>query len=101
MSQTDGTTGCESDRTPISVNVFTTPAAPGASDVNYCVGSPATPPLSSFVTGSNIKWYDDPTGGTGTTTAPSVNTTAPYSDFVFSVSFHWCFLAPPVVAKKS
>lgn len=91
VSQTDGNTGCESDRTPISVTVFATPAAPGASDVNYCVGSPATPPLSSFVTGTNIKWYDEPTGGTGSSTTPSVNTTAPYSDtFYVSQTLNTC-----------
>ena len=81
VSQTNATTGCESDRIPITVTVYPTPAPPAVvSPVMYCVGGPATPTLGSQVTGTNIKWYTTPTGGTGSATAPTVNTSVPTND---------------------
>jgi len=81
VSQTDGTTGCESDRTPITITIRPTPSAPSfVSPISYCVGSPATPTLGSLVTGTNVLWYTTPTGGTGSSTAPTVNTSVPRID---------------------
>lgn len=74
VSQTDAVTGCESDRTGITITVSATPAAPATAPANYCMGGPATPAPGTFVTGSNITWYTVPTGGTGSTTPPTVNT---------------------------
>lgn len=66
---------CESDRATTAVTVNPVPAAPTVnSPVTYCEGSPATPALNTFVTGTNLKWYTGPTGGTGSTTTPTINT---------------------------
>ncbi|MFN4144553.1 MAG: GEVED domain-containing protein [Runella sp.] len=63
---------CESARTKIDVVVHAIPAAPTAtSPVNYTQGDVATPLTAS---GSNLLWYTTPTGGTGSPTAPTPNT---------------------------
>jgi len=60
---------CESSRTDIVVVVNETPVAPAAITVyNYCQGDVATQLTAS---GNNLLWYTTPTGGTGSTTAPS------------------------------
>lgn len=49
------------------------PAAPGVtSPVNYCLNATASPLTA---TGSNLLWYTTPTGGTGSSTAPTPSTT--------------------------
>ncbi|WP_426292677.1 T9SS type A sorting domain-containing protein [Dyadobacter endophyticus] len=67
VSQTVG--GCESARAQIvvTVNACTPPAAPGVSNVSYCLGA-TTATLTA--TGSNLKWYTQASGGASTTTAP-------------------------------
>lgn len=74
VSQTDGS-GCESDRAQISVVIIAKPAKPIInSPVNYCQFGPNIPALNVFVNGANITWYTTPTGGTGSTTTPVINT---------------------------
>ena len=70
VSQTSGS--CESPRLAITVTVTATPAAPTAtSPVNYCQNATATPLTA---TGNNLLWYTTATGGTGSITAPTPNT---------------------------
>lgn len=92
VSQTDNVTGCESDRAGITITIYATPGAPVVvSPVGYCVGGPVSPSLGSQVTGSNILWYMDPTGGTGSVTAPAVNTSTVFSDtFYVSQTVNGC-----------
>jgi large repetitive protein len=72
VSQTNN--GCEGPRTPIVVNVTTTPAAPiVTAAVGYCQGTTAT---ALTATGTNLLWYTTATGGTGSSTAPTPSTTA-------------------------
>jgi gliding motility-associated-like protein len=72
VSQTSN--GCESVRAAITVNVTATPALPVViSPINYCQGF-ASIPLTA--TGTNLLWYANPTGGIGSTTAPTPSTTA-------------------------
>ena len=66
--------GCEGPRDSIRVVVNLTPAAPVAGDVTYCQYVP-TVPLTA--TGTNILWYTVPTGGVGTTTAPTPSSAVP------------------------
>ncbi len=67
------TTGCESPRAAITVNVLAGTAAPSVtSPVAYCQGATAT---ALTATGSNLLWYANATGGTGSTTAPTPGTT--------------------------
>ncbi|MBK7434049.1 MAG: hypothetical protein IPI66_09225 [Chitinophagaceae bacterium] len=69
--------GCESPRASITVIVNAIPSAPGVTTpVVYCQNSVAVP-LSA--TGSNLLWYTVPTGGTGTSTAPTPSTATPGS----------------------
>ena len=71
VSQTVNT--CEGPRATIAVVINAIPVAPTASSpVNYCQNAPAVP-LSA--TGSNLLWYTVPTGGTGSSTAPTPSTT--------------------------
>lgn len=70
VTQTVG--GCESPRASFATLVRPTPAAPLLSGTSaYCQFRPYTP---LTVTGTNITWYTTPTGGTGSTTQPTVNT---------------------------
>jgi Ig-like domain CHU_C associated/SprB repeat len=58
----------------VAVSGCTPPAAPTVSSpVNYCLNSTASPLTA---TGSNLLWYTAPTGGTGSSTAPTPVTTA-------------------------
>jgi large repetitive protein len=64
---------CESPRAAITVTVNTTPLAPTVvSPINYCQNATAT---ALIATGSNLLWYATPTGGVGSTTAPTPITT--------------------------
>ena len=70
------TTGCESPRASITVNVVSGSPAPTtlSTTISYCQGSNALP-LSA--TGSNLLWYTTATGGTGSTTSPTPSTATP------------------------
>lgn len=63
--------GCESTRSPLTVTVTAGSAAPVVSDVTYCTGAIASPLTA---TGVNLKWYLYASGGSGTTVAPTPNT---------------------------
>jgi Fungalysin metallopeptidase (M36)/PA domain/Ig-like domain CHU_C associated/Secretion system C-terminal sorting domain/Fungalysin/Thermolysin Propeptide Motif len=64
--------GCESPRTLIAVNVTSVPTAPTVTTpISICQGVVAN---QLTATGSNLLWYTTPTGGTGSTTAPTPNT---------------------------
>lgn len=71
VSQTVG--GCESARAQIviTVNACTPPAAPGVSNISYCINATA---VKLTATGTNLKWYAEATGGTGSATAPTPST---------------------------
>lgn len=92
VSQTDATTGCESDRTPVTVTVYPIPSAPVTTGpANYCVGGPTTPVVQSFVTGQNILWYTSATGGTGSINPPTINTaTASLDTYYVSQTINGC-----------
>jgi Ig-like domain CHU_C associated len=62
----------ESARTPLTVTVTATPAAPTTSALQYCQGATA---LALTATGSNLLWYTAISGGTGSATAPIPSTT--------------------------
>ena len=108
VSQTNTTTGCESDRIPVSVTVYATPITPLiSSPAEYCEGGPVSPALSTFVTGTNLKWYTVATGGVGTTTVPTVNTSVPGVDtYYISQTINGCegvrgILIVEVIAKPT
>lgn len=65
---------CRSNRTPITVTITPMPGPPYISGLTpYCFGQTFEP----FVTyGPGILWYPGPTGGIGSTTAPTVFTGA-------------------------
>ena len=69
------TIGCEGPRLPIVVNVTAgTPAPTVTSPVNYCQNAVAVPLQA---TGTNLLWYTVPTGGVGSSTAPTPSTATP------------------------
>ena len=64
--------GCEGPRASITVVVHTTPPPPVITGTSvYCQFVTYVPPTA---TGTNVLWYTTPTGGTGTTTVPTINT---------------------------
>ncbi|MBS1742139.1 MAG: gliding motility-associated C-terminal domain-containing protein, partial [Bacteroidetes bacterium] len=63
----------EGPRTPIVVTVNPTPAAPVTNNISYCQG---TPTAALTANGSNLLWYTNETGGTGTAVAPVPSSTA-------------------------
>ncbi|MDR6803158.1 hypothetical protein J2Y45_000428 [Dyadobacter sp. BE34] len=63
---------CEGPRAKIEVVIKDTPAAPAVTPLDYCVGAK---PLPLTPSGAVYKWYNGPTGGTGTTTAPTPTAT--------------------------
>lgn len=66
--------GCESNRQPIVAIVYAKPPLPTVRDTALCQFT--TPiSLAGNVTGANLKWYAGPTGGIGSTTAPTPSTT--------------------------
>jgi hypothetical protein len=75
------TTGCQSVRAAIVVNIIPGTASPSVTTpIAYCQN--ATPaPLTA--TGSSLLWYTTITGGTGSSTPPAVNTTTAGSTAYF------------------
>ena len=66
---------CIGPRDSIIVRVVVTPNAPTITGSHtYCQYDTYVPPVAA---GSNILWYTTPTGGTGTTTVPVINTAIP------------------------
>jgi hypothetical protein len=65
---------CESERAKIDVIIKDTPAEPTVTPVPYCVGATAT---ALTPAGGTYKWYNVPTGGTGSATGPVPITTTP------------------------
>lgn len=64
---------CEGPRTPVVVNVTATPALPTVvTPVTYCRGAT---PSQLTATGTSLLWYSGPTGGVGSSTAPTPSTT--------------------------
>jgi gliding motility-associated-like protein len=71
VSQTTGT--CEGPRAAITVNINITPTAPTVTaSVPYCQNATATVLTAG---GTNLLWYTTATLGTGSTIAPTPNTT--------------------------
>ena len=66
---------CESQRAAITVTISVTPSAPGVvSPVNLCQNTTASPLTAAAASGNTLLWYTSATGGTGSSTAPSPNT---------------------------
>ena len=77
----------ENHRIRFVCNYITKPTV--TSPVTYCLGATAT---ALTATGTSLKWYTSPTGGTGSTTAPtpSTATTGTVKYYVASVSPYGC-----------
>ncbi len=65
--------GIESPRAKIDVIVNAPPAAPTVVPISYCQGTNAAPLTAN---GSNLKWYNSASGGTGSSVAPTPSTSA-------------------------
>ncbi|AKD56084.1 Ig-like domain-containing protein [Spirosoma radiotolerans] len=68
--------GCESERAPISVTVYPKPTAPVTTPASACLNSVPAPLTQSVTASGTLKWYTTSTGGTGSTVAPTLSTTA-------------------------
>ena len=76
------TSTCESPRKAVIVMVNAAPAAPIVTAVNYCQNGTAT---ALTAPGSNLLWYANATGGTGSASAP-VPSTATNGSVTYYVS---------------
>lgn len=73
---------CESPRVPDTVTIIPLPPPPLITDPTpYCLNQPFIP---FTVAGTGVLWYSVPTGGIGSGTAPTVNTTIPGNDTVYA-----------------
>lgn len=68
--------GCESQRAPISVTIYPKPAAPTITPASACLNSVPAPLAQSVTATGTLKWYTTQTGGTGSTVAPTLSTSA-------------------------
>lgn len=82
-----------------SVTIYPIPQVPAVTNVEYCQYGVAAPLTA---TGTNLLWYADSTGGTGSVTAPTPVTTVPgtYTWYVNQTSATGC-IGPrtPVTAR--
>jgi gliding motility-associated-like protein len=80
---------CVSPRASITVTVNATPLAPTVtSPVTYCQLATA---VALTATGTNLLWYTTPTGGTGSTTAPTpITTTVGTTNYYVSSTIGTC-----------
>jgi gliding motility-associated-like protein len=74
LSATNNACGDDVKTAQIVILDVSPPPAVAAAPVVYCQGQPATPLTA---TGTNLLWYNDATGGTGVTTAPTPSTNRP------------------------
>ncbi|GAB3749271.1 hypothetical protein GCM10028817_09010 [Spirosoma pomorum] len=85
VSQTNAD-GCESSRESVTVTVGPRPAAPAViSPITYCQNVVASSLTATAVSTNTLRWYTNPTGGTGSPTPPTVSTSAP-GTFTYYVS---------------
>jgi hypothetical protein len=75
VSQSSNSNGCESELALIAVTVNATPSAPVATNPEpYCQGASASVLSATSTAGNTLYWYTVPTGGTGSSTAPTPST---------------------------
>jgi large repetitive protein len=75
---------CEGPRAAIDVNITATPTAPTVvTPINICPNDIAQPLIA---TGTNLLWYAVATGGVGSATAPTPNTTIFPASYTYYVS---------------
>ncbi|MEA5461908.1 hypothetical protein VB796_22755 [Arcicella sp. LKC2W] len=67
-------TGCKSSAMNVGITVNPTPPLPTVSSVQYCQGATPSQLVATGSSGATLLWYSVPTGGTGSTTAPTPST---------------------------
>ncbi|HEY0678122.1 MAG TPA: PKD domain-containing protein, partial [Chitinophagaceae bacterium] len=77
--------GCTA-QSGFNITVNPKPPSPSVtSPVAYCVNDAASPLTATGISGNTLQWYTTPTGGTGSTTAPTpVTTTAGTTNYYVS-----------------
>ncbi|WP_029035221.1 T9SS type A sorting domain-containing protein [Salinimicrobium terrae] len=66
--------GCAEVKATSTVTINQKPAAPGVTDLAYCLNATGAPTLTASAdTGAILNWYNSAEGGTGSTTAPEPN----------------------------
>lgn len=80
--------GCETPKAKIQVIVTKKPAAPEVKPLIYCLGD-VTEPLTA--NGTNLKWYDAPTGGSRYPSTPTpISTKAGITSYYVSQTVNGC-----------
>ena len=88
--------GCESNRSTITVNVTALPAAPTViTPVSYTQGATAT---ALSPTGTSLKWYSVATGGTALTAVTPSTTVAGTTNYYVSQTINTCESPRAVIA---
>lgn len=90
VTSVSSTTSCESlTRTPVQVNVVALPSSPSVSSpIAFCQNEVASALTATAPSGSTLLWYDQLTGGVGSTQAPvpPTNVVGQRTYYVSSVS---------------
>jgi large repetitive protein len=86
---TRSTNGCQSARAAIVVTIKDLPTAPTVTaTANYCQSATAA---VLTATGANLLWYTSPTGGTGSSTAPTpITTTSGNTSYYVTQTVNGC-----------
>lgn len=79
----EGSNGCESNRTPITVVVKPKPNPPASPSLGLCANTGST---TLTATGQNIKWYTTSGGGAPLAAAPVINTATAPANYTYYVS---------------
>lgn len=86
VSQTDSS--CESNRTDVTVTIYAKPDLPTVEQITLCQDDASIP---VNVQGQNTLWYTSATGGTGSPTAPVINTAdTGVTDYYVSQTINGC-----------
>jgi gliding motility-associated-like protein len=69
---------CSVNSLTVRVELRNNPPVPfNIKDTSYCIGEPSSPVKASANAGNILKWYTTPTGGVGSTVAPTPSTAVP------------------------
>jgi hypothetical protein len=84
--------GCTSPTATITVVVNALPTPPAVSPVSVCQGATPVSLATGVTSGTNLRWYTTPTGGTASTVAPTPATsnTGSTTFFVSQVNSNGC-----------
>ena len=74
VSQVNGTTSCESEKSKIVITINATPIKPVVNNIAYCVGATSSSVTAQVLEGNTLNWYLSDTTSTKLSAAPTPDT---------------------------